>query len=168
MKNFLLFFCVLAMGINLAKAQTRQVTGTVTEKANGEVLPGVAVTIKGTKIAVSTNEKGAYTIAVPTTGNHTLVFKFIGFMDKEIEVGDKKQINAALDESSTSLNEVVVNIGYGTVRKEALTGSVSSIGAKDLADFPVGTAAEALAGKLAGVTATTTEGSPGAEIQDQS
>lgn len=165
MKNFLLFFCVLAMGINLAKAQTRQVTGTVTEKANGEVLPGVAVTIKGTKIAVSTNEKGAYTIAVPTTGNHTLVFKFIGFMDKEIEVGDKKQINAALDESSTSLNEVVVNIGYGTVRKEALTGSVSSIGAKDLADFPVGTAAEALAGKLAGVTATTTEGSPGAEIQ---
>ncbi len=165
MKKFLLFFCVLAMGINLAKAQTRQVTGTVTEKANGEVLPGVAVTIKGTKIAVSTNEKGAYTIAVPTTGNHTLVFKFIGFMDKEIEVGDKKQINAALDESSTSLNEVVVNIGYGTVRKEALTGSVSSIGAKDLADFPVGTAAEALAGKLAGVTATTTEGSPGAEIQ---
>jgi TonB-linked SusC/RagA family outer membrane protein len=165
MKKFLLFFCVLAMGINLAKAQTRQVTGTVTEKANGEMLPGVAVTIKGTKIAVSTNDKGAYTIAVPTTGNHTLVFKFIGFIDKEVEVGDKKQINAALEESSTSLNEVVVNIGYGTVRKEALTGSVSSIGAKDLADFPVGTAAEALAGKLAGVTATTTEGSPGAEIQ---
>ena len=165
MKKFLLFFCVLAMGINLAKAQTRQVTGTVTEKANGEILPGVAVTIKGTKIAVSTNEKGAYTIAVPTTGNHTLVFKFIGFIDKEIEVGDKKQVNAALEESSTSLNEVVVNIGYGTVRKEALTGSVSSIGAKELADFPVGTAAEALAGRLAGVTATTTEGSPGAEIQ---
>ena len=165
MKKFLLFFCVLAMGINLAKAQTRQVTGTVTEKANGDILPGVAVMIKGTKVAVSTNEKGAYTIAVPTTGNHTLVFKFIGFIDKEIEVGDKKQVNAALEESSTSLNEVVVNIGYGTVRKEALTGSVSSIGAKDLADFPVGTAAEALAGRLAGVTATTTEGSPGAEIQ---
>lgn len=165
MKKFLLFFCVLAMGINLAKAQTRQVTGTVTEKANGELLPGVAVMIKGTKIAVSTNDKGAYTIAVPTTGNQTLVFKFIGFNDKEVEVGDKKQINVSLDESSTALNEVVVNIGYGTVRKEALTGSVSSIGAKDLADFPVGTAAEALAGKLAGVTATTTEGSPGAEIQ---
>ncbi|RZL61944.1 MAG: SusC/RagA family TonB-linked outer membrane protein, partial [Pedobacter sp.] len=66
----------------------------------------------------------------------------------------------------TTLDVVnIVNIGYGTVRKEAVTGSVSSIGAKDLADFPVGTAAEALAGKLAGVTATTTEGSPGAEIQ---
>ncbi|KQC01262.1 TonB-dependent receptor [Pedobacter sp. Hv1] len=165
MKKFLLFFCVLAMGINLAKAQTRQVTGTVTEKSNGEILPGVAVMIKGTKIAVSTNDKGAYTIAVPTTGSQTLVFKFIGFNEKEVEVGDKKQINVALEESSTSLNEVVVNIGYGTVRKEALTGSVSSIGAKELVDFPVGTAAEALAGRLAGVTATTTEGSPGAEIQ---
>jgi TonB-linked SusC/RagA family outer membrane protein len=165
MKKFLTLLCVLAIGINLAHAQTKQISGKVTEKATGAVLPGVGVMIKGTKIAVSTDDKGAYKIGVPITGNTVLVFKFIGFNDYEVAVGTKTQINAALEENLTTLNEVTVNIGYGTVRKEALTGSVSSVSAKDLADFPVGTAAEALAGKLAGVTVATTEGSPGAEIQ---
>ncbi|MBC7616235.1 MAG: TonB-dependent receptor [Pedobacter sp.] len=166
MKKFLLFLCVLAMGLGIAKAQTRQISGKVTEKGTGVVLPGVSVIIKGTKVAVSTDDKGAYKLPVPSKGTITLVFKSVGFSDLEIEVGAKTQVNVALEENSTSLNEVnIVNIGYGTVRKEALTGSVSSVSAKDLADFPVGTAAEALAGKLAGVTVTTTEGSPGAEIQ---
>lgn len=166
MKKILLFFCVLAISAQLVQAQTRPVTGKVTEKATGSPLPGVAVTIKGTKVAVSTDANGAFKIGVPSTGNTVLVFKSIGFNEIEVEVGTKNQVNAALEESSTSLNEVkIVNIGYGTVRKEALTGSVSSISAKDLQDFPVGTVAEALAGKLAGVNVTTTEGAPGAEIQ---
>jgi TonB-linked SusC/RagA family outer membrane protein len=165
MKKILLLICALAIGINLAKAQTRQISGKVTEKGTGTTLPGVGVTIKGTKVATSTDQDGVYKLAIPSTGNTILIFKSIGYKDLELEVGTKTQLNAVLEENSTSLNEVVINIGYGTVRKEALTGSVSSISAKDLADFPVGTAAEALAGKLAGVTATTTEGSPGAEIQ---
>ncbi|MBB2144508.1 SusC/RagA family TonB-linked outer membrane protein [Pedobacter sp. LMG 31464] len=165
MKKFLLLFCVLAMGINIAKAQTRQITGKVTEKATGATIPGVGVTIKGTKVATSTDANGVYKLTIPSSGTIVLVFKSIGFTDYEVEVGTKNQINAVLEENSTMLDEVTVNIGYGTVRKEALTGSVSSVTAKDLADFPVGTAAQALAGKLAGVTATTTEGSPGAEIQ---
>lgn len=166
MKKILLLLCVLAIGINLANAQTRQITGKVTEKGNNAPLPGVGVLIKGTKIAVSTDDKGAYKIGIPSTGSVILVFKFVGFNELEVEVGSKTQVNVALEENSTTLNEVnIVNIGYGTVRKEAVTGSVSSLGAKDLIDFPVGTVAEALAGKLAGVTATTTEGSPGAEIQ---
>lgn len=166
MKKILLFFCVLAIGIQLVQAQTRSVTGKVTEKGTTSPIPGVAVTIKGTKVAVSTDGNGTYKIGVPSTGSTILVFKSIGFNEIEVEVGNKTQVNAALEESSTSLNEVkIVNIGYGTVKKEALTGSVSSVTAKDLADFPVGTAAEALAGKLAGVSVTTTEGAPGAEIQ---
>ncbi len=165
MKKVILFFCVLAMGISLAKAQTRQISGTVTDKANGSTLPGVGVMIKGTKIATSTDGNGVFKLSIPSTGNTTLVVKYIGYNEKEVEVGDKKQVNIALEENATTLNEVVVNIGYGTVRKEALTGSVSSVTDKDLAGFPVGTAAEALAGKLAGVTVTTTEGSPGAEVQ---
>lgn len=165
MKKVLLFFCVLAMGISLAKAQTRQISGTVTDKTNNSPLPGVGVLIKGTKIATSTDNNGVFKLTIPSTGNITLVVKYIGYNEKEVEVGDKKQVNIALEENATTLNEVVVNIGYGTVRKEALTGSVSSVTDKDLAGFPVGTAAEALAGKLAGVTVTTTEGSPGAEVQ---
>ncbi len=165
MKKILLFFCVLAMGVNLAQAQTRQVSGKVTDKATNTAIPGVGITIKGTKITVVTNGDGNFKITVPSTGSTILVAKSIGYNEKEMSVGDKNQINFTLEENSTLLNEVnIVNIGYGTVRKEALTGSVASVTAKDLADFPVGTAAEALAGKLAGVTVTTTEGSPGAEI----
>ncbi len=69
MKKFLLFFCVLAIGVQLVQAQTRPVTGKVTEKATGSPLPGVAVTIKGTKNAVSTDANGIYKISVPSSGS---------------------------------------------------------------------------------------------------
>lgn len=165
MKKILLFFCVLAMGIQLVHAQTRPVTGKVTEKATGSPLPGVAVTIKGTKNAVSTGADGTYRISIPTTGNTTLVFKSIGFNDLEIEVAAKTQVNAALEESSTTLNEVkIVNIGYGTVKKEALTGAVSSVGANVISAAPVSSALEAIQGRVAGVNITATEGSPDATM----
>jgi len=165
MKKILLFFCVLAMGIQLAHAQTRPVTGKVTEKATGSPLPGVAVTIKGTKNAVSTDVNGIYKIAVPSTGNIVLVFNSIGFDNIEVAVGTKSQINAALEESSTALNEVkIVNIGYGTVKREAITGAVSSVNAATIAAAPVSSALEAIQGRVAGVNITSTEGSPDAAI----
>ncbi|MFM6975545.1 MAG: SusC/RagA family TonB-linked outer membrane protein [Sphingobacteriaceae bacterium] len=164
MKFFLTLFFALTFGVLVSNAQTRQISGTVTDKSSASTLPGVTVTIKGTKIGVSTDANGLFKLSIPTEGKTVLVFKSIGYTDKEVEVGTKKQVNVELVENATALNEVVISIGYGTVAKEALTGSVSSISAKDLADFPVSTAAEALAGKLAGVTATTTEGSPGADI----
>lgn len=165
MKKFLLLICAMAIGITIVQAQTRQLSGKVTEKGTNTTLPGVGVTIKGTKIATATDQNGAFKLAIPSTGNTILVFKSIGYNDQEVEVGTRNTINVVMEENSTSLNEVVINIGYATVRKEAVTGSVSSVTAKDLVDYPVGTAAQALAGKLAGVTATTTEGSPGADIQ---
>lgn len=165
MKKILLFFCALAFGIQIAKAQTRPVTGKVTEKATGSPLPGVAVTIKGTKAAVSTDANGIYKISIPVTGNTVLVFKSIGFNEMEVAVGAKGQINAALEESATTLNEVkIVNIGYGTVKREAITGAVSSVNAATIAAAPVSSALEAIQGRVAGVNITTTEGSPDAEI----
>ncbi|RWU10536.1 SusC/RagA family TonB-linked outer membrane protein [Pedobacter chitinilyticus] len=165
MKKILLFFCVLAMGIQLAHAQTRSVTGKVTEKATGSPIPGVAVTIKGTKNAVSSDANGIYKIAVPSTGNVVLVFNSIGFNSLEEIVGSKSQINVALEESATTLNEVkIVNIGYGTVKREAITGAVSSVGAATIAAAPVSSALEAIQGRVAGVNIATTEGSPDAEI----
>lgn len=165
MKKILLFFCVLAMGIQLAHAQTRPVTGKVTEKATGSPLPGVAVTIKGTKNAVSTDVNGIYKISVPSTGDVVLVFNSIGFDNLEVAVGTKSQVNAALEESSTALNEVkIVNIGYGTVKREAITGAVSSINAATIAAAPVSSALEAIQGRVAGVNISSTEGSPDASI----
>ncbi len=165
MKKILLFFCVLAMAIQQVKAQTRQVTGKVTEKSNGAVLPGVDVTIKGTRTGVSTNDKGMFTLPVPSSGTVTLVFKYVGFADKEVEVGNRSQINVELEENATALNEVVVvNIGYGTVRKEALTGAVSSVGANVISAAPVSSALEAIQGRVAGITISAAEGSPEAEM----
>lgn len=153
------------MGIQLAHAQTRSVTGKVTEKATGSPIPGVAVTIKGTKNAVSSDANGIYKIAVPSTGNVVLVFNSIGFNSLEEIVGSKSQINVALKESATTLNEVkIVNIGYGTVKREAITGAVSSVGAATIAAAPVSSALEAIQGRVAGVNIATTEGSPDAEI----
>ncbi|MDQ8004134.1 MAG: TonB-dependent receptor [Pedobacter sp.] len=165
MKKILLFFCVLAIGIQIVQAQTRSVTGKVTEKATGSPIPGVAVTIKGTKNAVSTDANGIYKISIPSTGNTTLVFNSIGFTNLEVPVGTKSQVNAALDESSTTLNEVkIVNIGYGTVKREAVTGAVSSVSAATIAAAPVASALEAIQGRVAGVNITSTEGSPDATM----
>ena len=82
---------------------------------------------------------------------------------KTVNAAGKTTINVVLEDDATSLNDVVV-IGYGTVRKKDLTGSVASVSSKELANVPVSTAAEAMQGKMAGVNVMTTEGSPDAEI----
>ena len=165
MKRVLLLLSVLLMWSSILMAQTRQITGVVRDKS-GQILAGAAVTIKGTSQSIGTNDKGRFTLTVPATGTTVLVVKYVSFRTKEVTVRSGSTVeDIVLEEDENQLSEVVVNIGYGTVRKEALTGSVSSVGAKDLADFPVSTAAQALAGKLAGVSVTTTEGSPGAEVQ---
>jgi TonB-linked SusC/RagA family outer membrane protein len=147
------------------EAQDISVTGTVTD-SKGEGLPGVTIKIKGTGNGTATDVNGKFKLNVPSTGNVVLVVTYIGFKTQEIAVGNRTQLSIVLKEDDAKvLNEVnIVNIGYGTVSKDATTGSVSSVSAKDIKDFPVATAAEALAGKLAGVTVTTTEGKPGADI----
>jgi TonB-linked SusC/RagA family outer membrane protein len=147
------------------EAQDISVTGTVTD-SKGEGLPGVTIKIKGTGNGTATDINGKFKLNIPSSGNVILVVNYIGFKAQEIAVGNKTQLTIVLKEGDAKLlNEVnIVNIGYGTVSKEAVTGSVASISAKDIKDFPVSTAAEALAGKLAGVTVTTTEGKPGADI----
>jgi TonB-linked SusC/RagA family outer membrane protein len=146
-------------------AQTRVVTGKVLGK-DKEALVGATILIKGSKIYSLTDGNGQFKISIPTTGSTTLVASYVGYKNLEYVVTDQKDISIMLtQEDNKSLEEVVVvNIGYGTVSKNAVTGAVSSVGAKDLKDFPVSTAAEALAGKLAGVSVVTSEGKPGADI----
>jgi len=146
----------------IAFAQSRQVTGRVTKEGGSEALAGVSVTVKGTRTATTTDADGAYTITVPGN-NATLVFSYVGMQPKEVSVGSSNTVNAVLTETASTLGDVVV-IGYQTVRRRDLTGSVSSVGAKQLKDIPVNSAAEALAGRLAGVQITGTEGTPNAEF----
>jgi len=163
-KILLLFTALFVLFLAKADAQTREISGKVVSK-DGESLIGVSILVKGTNKGVSTDVSGNFKITVPTTGA-TLVVKYIGYKTQEVAVGTQSSITVTmLEADSKILNEInIVNIGYGTVSRDAITGSVSSVSAKDIKDYPVSTAAEALAGKLAGVTVTTTEGKPGADI----
>lgn len=130
---------------------------------SGEPVIGASVVEKGnTTNGTITDLDGNFSIKVD--GKKTLVISYIGMKTQEVAVQGRKTINVQMVDDSKALDEVVV-IGYGTVNKRDLTGSVASVSAKDLAAIPVASASEALTGKLAGVSVTTTEGSPDADIK---
>ena len=164
MKKVLLFFIGALCFTVLAQAQTRPVKGHVADKS-GEPLPGVSIMLKNTTQGTSTDADGNFSINVPASGNPVLTVTYLGYKTIDVTVGSQSSLNITLEESSQMLEEVkVVNIGYGNVARESLTGSVSSVGASQIKDIPLSSAAEAITGRLAGVNVTTTEGAPGADI----
>ncbi len=163
MKRFLFLVAILC-GSMAGFAQSRQVKGTVTNKDAGDPLPGVTVRLRNTTTGVNTDVNGQFTINLPDDKAAELQFTYIGYQQKVIPVKAGQSINVTLEPSNSNMNEVVV-VGYGTVTRGDFTGSASSINAaKELKDIPANTVAEALAGRLAGVQVTTTEGRPGADI----
>lgn len=152
-------FCFL-YGQNIY-AQQKEIKGTVTD-SKGESLIGVSVTVKGAKIGTVTDFDGKFTLSVPS-GAKTLVASYIGMNPKEVAITGSN-VDIVLQENQSQLDEVVV-IGYGTMKKRDLTGSVSSVQGNTLQTVPVANVTEALTGKLAGVQITTTEGSPDAEMK---
>ncbi|HKB42875.1 MAG TPA: TonB-dependent receptor plug domain-containing protein, partial [Chitinophagaceae bacterium] len=149
--------------LNQLHAQGKQITGTVTSSENKGPAAGVTVSVKGTRFATTTDIQGHYKITVDNKAT-ALVFSSTSFISREAAIGDRSVIDMELAPDVKSLGDVVV-IGYQTVRRKDLLASVSSVGAKDLKDIPVNSAAEALNGRLAGVTATASEGSPDATIR---
>lgn len=143
-------------------SQNITVRGTVTDAETGEAMIGLNVVVKGTTRGVATDLNGNYTVT-DCPPDATLVFSFVGYEEVEEPVRGRTVIDVAMSPSSELVEDVVV-IGYGTVSKRDVTGSVASVQGEDLARVPVSTAAEALTGKLAGVHIVTTEGSPDAEI----
>ncbi|OQP47386.1 SusC/RagA family TonB-linked outer membrane protein [Niastella yeongjuensis] len=144
-------------------AQSRQIKGAVTDD-KGSPLSGVSVLVKGTHNGSTTDGTGKFIFTVPgESGKVTLVFSYLGYKQLETTADGINSITIQLQKEDNSLEDVVV-IGYGTAKKKDLTGSVSSVTSKDLKDVPVNSVAEALAGRLAGVQVSTTEGRPGADI----
>ena len=157
-------YCVLFLlfSFGAAIAQNKAITGTVTSR-DGEPLPGVTVTLKGTKIATTTNSSGHYVISVPSGGKALLVFSYVGSKDNEVPVDNRTNIDISMVLASSTLNDVVV-IGYGTVKRKDLTGAVSSVSGKDIATAPVANIAQAMQGKLPGVSIVSQDGRPDANI----
>jgi TonB-dependent starch-binding outer membrane protein SusC len=161
-KPVILLFALLLSGYSLL-GQTVIVRGNVTDQRQ-EALPGVTVIIKGTTTGTTTDLDGNYQLRVDNASQAVLVFRFIGYAEQEIAVAGQNVINVVLEESLISLSEFVV-IGYGTVQRRDITGSVASVSGDELAAKPVSSVSEALTGKLAGVQVLTTEGSPDAEVR---
>ncbi|MBC9798206.1 carboxypeptidase-like regulatory domain-containing protein, partial [Sinomicrobium weinanense] len=161
-RKFLLGFFVLICTV--VNAQERKVSGKVTGASDGLGLPGVNVVIDGTTTGVTTDWDGLYEITVPD-GNAVLKFSYIGFITKKITVGDQQEVNVALEEDVSKLDEVVV-IGYGSQKKSDITGSVSSVKSEELAAYPALSAEQALQGRAAGVAVQSNNGGePGAPIK---
>ena len=161
MKRLLSVVVLCIFTIGAISAQVSQVSGSVSDNT-GETLIGVAIMVKGTTTGTVTDIDGNYQLAIPAGGN-TLVFSYMGMQTQEITISGSV-LNVSMEENSMMLDDIVVT-GYGTTLKRDLVTSVGSVGADQLKDIPVTSAAEVLQGKLAGVNVTTTEGSPDAEIQ---
>lgn len=163
MKKTLLLFLGLLYFISISLAQGRQVKGKVTDES-GSPVAGVNVTERGSTNAVQTDAQGNFTLTLSGTGSKNLIFSYVGYESQTILVdADAQSVNVSLLKSVNTLEDVVI-IGYQAVRRKDLTGSVSSLSARQLKDIPINSAAQALAGRLAGVQVTGTEGSPNAEV----
>ena len=157
-----LFLALICMGAAWSLSAQTTIRGVVTDES-GEPLMGAGVFVEGTTIGVVTGLDGDYEISVPADAVN-LVFSFIGLSDQTVPIEGRTQINVTLKEDSTFLDEVVV-VGYATVKRRDLLGSVSSVGSDKLTEQPVTSVSQALSGKMAGVSVVTTEGDPDADIK---
>ncbi|MDX5419116.1 MAG: SusC/RagA family TonB-linked outer membrane protein, partial [Hymenobacteraceae bacterium] len=159
-KLLLLSFALVFALLHQAVAQSRTVTGTVTDQATGQGLPGVAVLVKGTSAGTATGADGAYSINVPADGN-TLVFRFLGYRTVERPIGTSSSINVTLEIDQRQLDEVVV-VGYGTQQKKDVTSSIASVKGDAIANLATPSFDQQLAGRASGVQITQPSGILGA------
>lgn len=131
-----------------------------TVNSGGLPLPGANVAAKGASVETSTDIDGKFTLKVPENVTK-LVVSFVGYTTKEVAITDGN-MTIELSEESNALEEVVINVGYGTQKKSVVTGAISKVTAKDLENVPNGRVEQALQGRTAGVTIAMNAGQPGA------
>lgn len=142
-------------------AQKKAVYGVVTDPQKDPII-GATVLIKGAKEGTVTDINGRFTIQAAS--NATLVISFIGYQSQEVKVTNQPVLNVTLEDKSIQLNEAVV-IGYGSVKRKDLTGSVAKVNMEQMNSAPVATIDQALAGRIAGVSIVAADAAPGAQAQ---
>jgi len=143
-------------------AQNKTITGKVVDES-GSPVAGASVLARGSKKGVQTNKDGNFSITVTGSGNTELIISSVGFVTKMVTGNGNEPLSVQLVKEVVTQDDVVV-VGYATTKRKDLTGSISSVSAKQLKDIPLTSAAEALQGKLAGVQVTASDGAPGADI----
>jgi TonB-dependent starch-binding outer membrane protein SusC len=159
----LIFYCA-GMLFSSGVFSQNIIKGKVTDDNTGKGIPNATVVYTGNKKGVTSDAEGNFSIDIKDKQNATLTVSSVGYAAATVKAKLGSPADVALRQDIKDGDEVVI-IGYQTVRKKDALASVSSIGAKDLRDMPINSAAEALNGRLAGVTATTAEGSPDAEVR---
>ena len=149
------------IGNDVPKSKTRTIKGTVVDET-GESVIGATVMVKGTTNGVTTNLDGNYTLNDVPDGA-TILISYIGYQTIELKSGSKELAKITLKENSELLDEVVV-LGYGNIRRSDVTGSIASVSSESISKVASASVADALAGKMAGVQITTTDGALDAEI----
>ena len=152
---FCSFFIFL---FSIANAQTKQLIGTVKDKA-GLPLIGVSVLIKGTTIGTVSDFDGKFSLK-SNSAKDVLQFTYVGYDSKLVEVGNQVNLQITMSENSKNLDEVIV-VGYGTQRKSDVTGSLVSVKADDMNAIPTTSVAEMLRGQAVGVVVTQNSSRPG-------
>lgn len=162
MRRFFLLFVLCLIGASIY-AQSMKVTGKVVDGDGLEVI-GASVVVKGAAgVGTITDLNGTYSLTVNDASKDVLVFSYVGMASQEIKVNGRSQINVTLKSNAVLLDEVVA-IGYATVKRKDLTGSVASVNSKELSKIPTSDVTQALAGRMAGVQVMQSEGAPGASI----
>lgn len=156
-RMFMLLLLIFTHGYLFAQQAT--ITGVVKTAPDNLGMPGVSVRLKGTATATSTDGNGNFTLKIPSNG--ILVFTSVGYKVQEVPVSKSTSLTITLIEDASTLNDVVV-VGYGTTRKQDLTGSVAVIGVKDFQKGSITTPEQMLSGKVSGVAITSNSGQPGA------
>jgi TonB-linked SusC/RagA family outer membrane protein len=157
-----LLFFILLIFCNADLLAQLTITGKV---ATGDTaLSNVTVQVRGTNTATQTNADGVYSISAPA--NATLVFSFVGYTTQEVRVSNRTSIDVQLESNNVQLSDVIV-VGYSTQRKATVTGSVATIGAKDLTTTPATMTSGALVGKLPGITNRSPDSRPGRGVNIQ-
>ncbi len=148
-----------SIDIETVSSQQGTISGKVID-SNGEPLPGVTVVVKGTTKGTVTDENGNYSLTnIPSDA--TLVFSFVGLKTQQVEVGEQTTINISMVEETVGIDEVVA-VGYGTMKKSDLTGSVSQVKSEELNAYPSTNVFQALSGRSTGVQVIQSTGAPGA------
>jgi TonB-dependent starch-binding outer membrane protein SusC len=160
--NFLKIFAVTLTlffaSVLHVSAQDHPVTGRIVS-ADGEGIPGVTVAVKGTSVGTVTDSTGNYSISAPDSA--TLVFSYLGYVSQEVRVGSQSEMNITL--AADKADEVVV-IGYGTQKKQDVTGAISTVKSAELNRVVVTDPVQALQGRVTGVSVTQNTGAPGAPL----
>ncbi len=160
MKQILLMLLFVFAGFSVV-AQTRTITGKITDGDSGEELPGVTISIKGTSTGTTTGLDGTYSISA--ADDQTLVISYIGFKTQELVVGSRTVIDVSMDADVEELAEVVI-VGYGETTIKDATGAVAAISSEDFNKGVISSPEQLIQGKTAGVQIAGNSGAPGSSV----